>query len=452
MPKCKPLVICLAGLLSATAQAGTDVETLLQEIKRLTQRVAQLEAQRSVPATDAGQQALAARLEDVESQVVALQKPARLMQAVEGVSVEAGLTMVAQHAGSGEVTGDRSQANYRADIEVVLPGGQIGEAQGQIYAHFRLGQGEGLTPAIPTYTATSNSTAFQLSNSHDSTALLAQAWYQLTLPLADSRGEVPAQFQVTIGKIDPFIFFDQNDIADDESTAFLNHAFVHNPLLDSGGDVGVDLHGFTPGLHLAYRNGSPGPNYWQVSYGLFGSGPGASFDGSFTKPFVIGQLEAGQQLIPGLNGTYRLYAWTNGRATAYDGMTEERHSGWGLSLNQQLAEHVELFARYGRSTQGQVRFDRAFTVGAEFNGSAWGREYDRLGLAMAWLETSDAYRMADPDAYGPGGAERMAEIYYAWQLNEHLEISPDLQFISRPAGNGDAKDLTVVGLRAKASF
>lgn len=441
----KTLAVCLVGLVSAPAQAGSDNEFLLQEIKRLSERVAQLEAERSGVAAGESQ-SLATRLAQVESQVGAMQKPVERLGALQGITAGGALTMVAQNALGGEVAGSKSQANYRADIEVSLPGGEIGPAQAQLFAHLRLGQGKGLSLANPSYTATPNSTAFELSHG-DSAALLAQAWYQLTLPLGEAQDDTPAWLEFTVGKIDPFIFFDQNDIADDETSAFLNHAFVHNPMLDSGGDVGVDLHGFTPGIHLAYRRSG-----WQASLGLFGSGPGASFDGSFDKPFVIGQWETGHALIAGLGGTYRLYAWTNGRATAYDGVTEERHSGWGVSLNQQIAQHTSLFARYGQSTQGRVRFDQAFTVGAEFGGSYWGRENDRLGLAAGWLKTSDDYRAADPDGYGPSGAEQLAEVYYAWHLNDHLAISPDLQWIARPGGDGAARNLTVVGLRAKASF
>lgn len=450
MFKRKTLAVCLVGLVSAPTQAGSDNEFLLQEIKRLSARVAQLEAERSGAATE-GNNSLADRLTKVESQVGAMQQPVERIAAFQGISAEASLTMVAQNALGGEVTGSKSQVNYRADIEVSLPGGEIGPAQARLLAHLRLGQGQGLSLANPSYTATPNSTAFELSNG-DSAALLAQAWYQLTLPLGEAQTGTPAQLELTVGKIDPFVFFDQNDIADDESSAFLNHAFVHNPMLDSGGDVGVDLHGFTPGVRLAYRQSGQRTDYWQASLGLFGSGPGASYEGSFDKPFVIGQWEAGHELIAGLAGNYRLYAWTNGRATAYDGVTEERHSGWGASLHQQVATHASLFARYGQSTQGRVRFDRALTVGAEFGGSYWGRGNDRLGLAAGWLKTSDDYRAADPDGYGPSGTERLAELYYAWRLNDQLEISPDLQWIARPGGNGAARDLIVVGLRAKASF
>jgi high affinity Mn2+ porin len=341
--------------------------------------------------------------------------------------------------------------NYRADVSVVLPGGSIGDAEGHLFGHFRLGQGDGLA-LRPTLTATPNSTAFRLTNPDDSTALLAQAWYQLDVPLGGSLDEAPSRVEFNVGKMDPFVFFDQNGIADDESSRFLNNVFVHNPLLDSGGDAGVDRYGFTPGMRLAYQDDHASPDWWRVSLGVFGSGPGASFDDSFVKPFVIAQVERAAQWLPGRDGTYRLYAWSNGRAGHYDGIREERHSGWGLSLEQQVSDATTLFARYGDSTRGHVRFDRALTLGGELSGAAWGREHDRLGLALGWLRSSAGYRADDPDGYGPDGSERLAELYYTWQANERFELSPDVQWIGHPGGRGGAGNITLFGLRAKLSY
>jgi carbohydrate-selective porin OprB len=84
-------------------------------------------------------------------------------------------------------------------------------------------------------------------------------------------------------------------------------------------------------------------------------------------------------------------------------------------------------------------------------------------LAAGWLDTSKSFRAAAPglDAdgdgtadfgYSPNVAESQFEIYYAWQLNEHLELTPDLQWIDNPGGDDSAEDIAIVGLRAKASF
>ena len=458
-----PHWLLIGGLLAAQAQAqaAPDNEALMQALQRLTQRVEQLEqTNQRLLAELAGHEVtdqerdLVKRLADVEIEVLSMRKQARMIETVQGISASAALTMVAQEEIGSGTHDSGSQLNYRGDVSVTLPGGSLGEAKGRIFAHFRVGQGEGLSLASPTYTSTPNTTAFYLdsASADDANALLAQAWYQLDVPLGASKDEAMEHVEINLGKIDPFVFFDQNAIADDESSHFLNNAFVHNPLLDSGGAVGADRYGFSPGVRIAYHNGRQRPDWWRVSLGAFGAGEGASYTDSFDQPFLIGQLEVGRQFLPGRDGTWRLYAWSNTKASAYDGATTERHAGWGLSLDQLVTQDMTVFARYGHALKGHVRFDRALTLGTEIGGSRWQRGEDRLGLAVGWLKTSDGYGADDPDGYSPGGAERLAELYYAWQVNEHFELSPDLQWIGRPGGNAAAEGIRVVGLRARVGF
>jgi carbohydrate-selective porin OprB len=304
-----------------------------------------------------------------------------------------------------------------------------------------------------------------LTHGDDAAAVVAQVWYQLDVPLNGTRAGASQHLEINCGKIDPFVFFDQNTIADDESTRFLNNAFVHNPILDSGGAFGADAYGFTPGARLAYHFDGAAGDWGRVSLGAFGAGEGASFKDSFDQPFVIAQLEAGHQ-HDGLAGNYRLYAWTNGSATPYSNAAAagtERQSGWGLSADRQVTETTTLFARYGHATQGRVRFDQAVTAGVEFSGAAWGREKDRLGFAGGRLSASNSFEadaptldsdgLDGPDfGYAASGDERLAELYYAWQVNDHFELTPDLQWITRPGANGAAKGISMMGLRATMGF
>ena len=432
------------------ADLAALVQQMQERLTRLEQRNADLE-KRLAEGGDA--KAMAARVEDVENEVLALRRQPKPFASLGGLTAGASLTMVAQRALSGTTTGrDESDVSYRADVEVEMPAGSIGDAEGKLFAHFRLGQGTGFSTLNPTLTGAVNSTAFELGNggvaaADDSVALLAQAWYQLDIPVGGKSGDL-GRVEVTVGKIDPFVFFDQNNLADDESEAFLNNVFVHNPLLDSGGDAGVDAYGFTPGLRVAYVSDVNGANTWGVSLGVFGSGPGASFDTSFSKPFVIGQVEYNGKAWANLPGAYRLYAWNNGRASDLTGGTE-RHGGWGISLDQQVAEHLSLFSRIGFSGKGQVAFDRAFTLGGQLSGGGWGREKDRLGLAFGLLRTRDEYQLANP---GFSGSEKNVELFYAWQLNDQVHIAPSLQWIGRPGGDPAAKDVAVVGVRAKVAY
>ena len=91
------------------------------------------------------------------------------------------------------------------------------------------------------------------------------------------------------------ITFDGNNYSDDESETFLNLAFIHNPLLDVGGDLNPGTYGGTPGIHLKYTH-----NSFLAQLGTFGSGLGADFEGSIDNRITIAQLTWFQEIAAGL--------------------------------------------------------------------------------------------------------------------------------------------------------
>jgi carbohydrate-selective porin OprB len=131
-------------------------------------------------------------------------------------------------------------------------------------------------------------------------------------------------------------------------------------------------------------------------------------------------------------------------------------------VDQRAGDATTLFGRYGHRP-GQVRFDQALTLGTEFGGSYWDRGADAVGVAVGQMRTSADFRTdaptldADADGnadfgYAASGDERLIELYYRWRINKQFELSPDLQHVSRPAGNGAANDDNLIGLRAQLTF
>lgn len=474
----KLMVAAVAGSFALPAlptRAADDMALLKAELKRLSARIENLERQNkdmeqalTTERLSDKEPEIATRLKAVEFQTLSMQKQARQIEALEGITVGASLTGVLQKVGAGDTasTAAETRANYRGDVSVTLPGGEIGNAEGRIFGHFRFGQGTGIG-LRPTYTSSANTTAFEVASTpaDDSFGILAQAWYQLKIPLMNdgtqTRANAREHLHLTAGKIDPFVFFDQNAAADDESARFMNNAFVHNPLLDSGGDIRADAYGFAPGAIVQYVNERQKGAEWGLSLGVFGSGPGANFTGSLAGPFVIAQTETAVRFNY-LPGNYRAYLWHNGRGSGYDGI-ERKHSGIGFSADQKVTDEVTLFGRYGHQLSGKLRFDRALTLGGELAGSLWGRAADSLGLAVGSLRTSadfrndsptvDANADAVPDfGYQASGAEKQLELYYRFKLNGHVELTPDLQWIRQPGGNAGAATVKVLGLRAKLGF
>lgn len=479
-PTMKKIALAVALLCASGAQAAGDDAELLKlirqlnaRVERLEQRNAELENSLASDRISENEPELVTRLKAVENDALNMKKAAGKIDALDGLAVEAGLTTVAQHPrGLPRGTTDgNSQLNYRADVTLELPLDSIGDIEQKLFAHFRLGQGLGLnTPLanLSTFASAPNAVAFRASGAapDDSVAILGQAWYQASIPLPFG-GFAPRsreKLELTFGKMDMFGFFDQNALADDESSQFLNSVFVHNPLLDAGGDVGVDANGFQPGIVASYLNYRNGPEPWRLSLGIFGAGQGANYSRFFSSPLIVAQAET-ELKFDGLPGNYRLYYWRNGQASELSGGSA-KHAGWGLSLDQRVHENVALFGRYGHQADGQVAFDRALTLGAEIGGSAWSRGGDAIGIAAGWLRASNDYRalggaydldgdpttLADAFTFTPSGAEQVTELYYRFRITQQFQLSPDVQFIRRAGANSDANNITVFGLRAQVSY
>lgn len=455
----------LAPWAAVAAEAEQRLDRIEQRLETLEREKTELEEALESERISAAEPSLAARLKSVESRMESYRQAARGIEALQGVEVEGGLTLAGQGLTDDDVADKRAELNYRADVTVSLPAGSIGNAEGFLFGHFRMGQGLGLENPGSAF-ASVNGTSFQRPGSDpaDSTVLLAQAWYQLDVPLPLG-GHAPlskAHLELNFGKIDPFVFFDQNAIADDETRRFINQALIHNPLLDVGGDIGVDEFGFTPGFRLAYVNERLSPISFGVSLGVFGTGEGASFQDSLDSPLVIAQAEAQRPLFGGLAGGYRIYAWQNGRGVDLDGSVTS-HSGIGLSFDQRLSENLTIFGRIGQQLDGDVVIDRALTLGAEVAGEPWRRGADALGIAVALLRTSAEFRRDSPtlDAdgdtvpdfgYAAEDSEQILELYYRFRVNEQFELSPDFQLVRHPGGNPDASTVKTIGLRAQLAF
>jgi len=470
------------------------LQKLLERVEKLESRNARLEKEiqdlkREKDAVTEGlstgrlsgnEPEIATRLEAVEQDVRAMKTSATLAEKLDGVAVGAALTTVWQNT-NGLPHGTESaesKLNYRTDLTVEVPLEEVGAVEQKLFAHVRIGQGEGINGPLGLlgHFSVPNAAAFKASgaNADDSVAILGEAWYQAGIPLG---GDKKHRLEATLGKMDIFGFFDQNEAAGDESTQFLNAAFVHNPLLDAGGEVGVDANGFQPGVVLSYLNETNGSEPWRLALGVFGAGnEGSNYQKTGDSPLLIAQAEKTLKLFGRRNGNYRLYAWSRSHNVPHPHFAHDdfssRHTGFGLSFNQHVGDGVKLFGRYGHLTSGKMPFDRAAVFGAEINGAYWGRAADTVGIAGAWLRASKAYKRAGGEGFlsagsyedhvengapadftfRPSGAEQTAELYCRIHLTPSLSLTPDVQWIRRGGANSRANDVTTIGLRANVSY
>ncbi len=446
---------------------------LEKEVKSLKGENQAIAAGLDSPRLSENEPELTVRLKAVEKDALEMKKAAKIAEGLEGIKVGASLATVGQKAFSTPdgVENGSSQLNYRADVSVELPLAPVGDIEHKLFAHLRMGQGLGLNSAFSNlglFANTPNALAFRASGASpdDSVTILGQAWYQAAIPLP-YLGFKPYSretLEVTFGKMDIFGFFDQNAGAGDEGKQFLNSVFVHNPLLDAGREVGVDANGFQPGFIVSYKNWFNKPEPWKLSFGIFGAGQrGANYQRSLTSPLVMAQLEK-QLRFDGLVGNYRIYGWNRSQALDFDGVTNNRHTGFGVSIDQRVGDGVTLFSRYGRMIKGELSFNQALTAGAEISGSYWDRGADALGIAGAWLQSGKAYRNTVATAwlddaqtqaaytFTPQGAEKLLEIYYRYRLSPQFELSPDFQYVTNGGGNADGKAVKVFALRANIAY
>ncbi|WP_066704852.1 carbohydrate porin [Curvibacter delicatus] len=499
----RSLVLACAALLAVPAWAAPSQEELLQLLTKLSQRLDQLEKRNSElekqlqsqqaraaapvapsPALEQRVQQLeqaqvkidkglesesisenepelTSRLKAVEYQSLNTLKAARVIESLDGVTAGISLTTVAQHPNGTAVNSpagtENGQLNYRADAFVTLPLPKVGDTESRIFAQFRMGQGSGLN-GMTSYSKP-NASAFRVLSAQpdDSVAVLGQAWYQASIPLpfGGFQPHSREKLEINFGKMDPFVFFDQNAAANDETRQFLNTVFVHNALLDAGGDIGVDANGFSPGFRVSYLNNRSKSEAWRLSLGVFGAGRGANYQQFFSAPLVLAQAET-QLRWDGNPGNYRLYYWQNGQAAGYDSVTRTR-SGWGLSLDQRVGDATTLFGRYSQHiVGGGARFSSALTLGGELAGYGWGRAGDSVGLALGWLKTSsdfarDAITTTDY-GFAAGNGEQVVELYYRFRINKQFELSPDFQYIGQPGAAPGASPIALIGLRAQLTF
>jgi high affinity Mn2+ porin len=325
----RTLIAALLAAGFATPALAAD-DAVLAELKRLAARVEALEQQnKALEKALASERIsdrepeLATRLKATESQALAMQGPLKkLSEALEGIEVGGSLTSVVQRVGARDTASgtDETRASYRGDLTVTLPGGNGRQRRQDLHPlPLRPGHGHRPAPHLHQHRRTPRPSR----PTPRVPTIPSPSWPRRGIssrcPLMDDGLKANARDHIylTVGKIDPFVFFDQNAAADDESAKFMNNAFVHNPLLDSGGDIGADRYGFQPGAILKYENSSEKGGEWALSVGAFSSGTGANFSGANRSTFVIAQAEMNTRFnhLPGTYARLRLEQGTARRTT-----------------------------------------------------------------------------------------------------------------------------------------
>ncbi|USD43929.1 carbohydrate porin [Vibrio sp. SCSIO 43135] len=136
-------------------------------------------------------------------------------------------------------------------------------------------------------------------------------------------------------------------------------------------------------------------------------------------------------------------AWHLDGGTQHNLTSEESGRGINFSASYFATPHLMPFVRGGISEGDVALYDRSLTLGFGYFGLAG--EKNNLGFAVNWSNVNDNIE----SAYAVGESKQFtAELYYNIELNDLVQLTPDLQYISDPAFSSE--DSTwVVGLRAR---
>ncbi|WP_156924481.1 carbohydrate porin [Derxia gummosa] len=288
---------------------------------------------------------------------------------------------------------------------------------------------------------------------------------------------------ITLGNFAVNDVFDDNGVAHDPRTQFLNWSF----LTYGAWDFPADARGYTGGAaaELVWDD-------WTLRAGRFrlpkeanglrlqnnlGADVGDALE--LERRHEVGGRPGALRLLAFRNrtsmGSFQdaLDAWAAAGGAASGTVPEvtavrrrQDKRGLGLTVEQELADDVSGLVRAARSDGGSEVFafaeiDASLAAALRVGGSYWGRGEDEIGLGLAQNGLSSAhvaYLRAGGLGYFVGdGAidyapERIAEAYYSLGLPGGLSLTFDYQRIVNPAYNRARGPVDVAALRLHAQW
>jgi porin len=297
-------------------------------------------------------------------------------------------------------------------------------ASGEFYAKLGFAAGNGLNPESPFHLAPWGADLqddVKDINGRGRDYLLA-AHYRHTF--AFSSGDTVS---LSAGILDSTDFLDHNEYANDEYTQFMNETFVNS------GSYGLPSYDW--GIAAEWERGA-----WTVH--ALAMQIGENDDGN---TFTFAGLQVGY-LVENDWGTGVVRAILAGTDHQFHGLGEERpvsRLAWGISVDQEMGENLGGFLRIGWQTQdSEVLFRSVASGGVEIKGRLFGRDRDRIGLGLAYLDGGNSIAESTVAVEG----------YYAFAVNDWFIASLDIQYMRDRNREGPSPRGWILGIRTTAQF
>lgn len=272
---------------------------------------------------------------------------------------------------------------------------------------------------------------------------IAELWFEQLL-LND-------KLRLKVGKVDANSEFAHAEYSDN----FLNGAFGALPSivgLPTYPDPAMSVNVFVnPNEHVYVGLGVyDGSTALGKSTGT--RGPSGFFDGE--AYFIVGEAGVTWAGNGRRNGRIAGGVWHHtADFEQFDGGSQKGTTGPYVVLNQTLwrelpdeaddEQGMGVFAQFGWSDPQISEVRTAFALGMAWTGSIPGRDDDVLGLGVARAGLSNQAGFEDT-------TETAFELFYRVRINAWLSVTPDLQYVSNPAGAGD--NVVVGTVRLTADF
>lgn len=249
---------------------------------------------------------------------------------------------------------------------------------------------------------------------------LLEAWYKHTFKFGKDWYIAP-----TIGIIDGCAYIDDNDVANDEITQFMNDAFVNNPIAeipsyDLGAVVEAGNNLFNVrGLVINTKNDEGNDyNYYAVQFGI--------------SPDI--------ELLK--DGNYRIYYYRTTKDFENKNGEEDYKEGIGLSLDKSFG-NLSGFIRTGWNTHTDTGdFKSFYSGGFSIKGNWWKRPEDNVAIAYGYLDgNTDEINNV-----------QVAEAYYKFHINQYADLTFDVQYQTEDYKKEEDKRVTAYGVRLNVAF
>lgn len=373
-----------------------------------------------------------------------------------GIDAVIGVTSIYQQNAHGGTSTHRKAGRFSGsyDVEITADTNELfGFNGGSLYIH-----GEGVWSKSQGTDGPSVGSFFGVNGDARArrTLDITELWYQQSM--------LDGKVLVRLGKLDLTggfehrncpVSFDCSSYANDETTQFLNGALINNPTIPFP-DFGLGIAAYCKMTELWYVSAAAADA--QADIREIGFRTAFHREDYFLYIFETGLTPQFNSLNGPLQGAYRAGLWYDPQPkSGFDADKNYRDdTGTYLAFDQMLAKEnpstedtqgLGAFARYGYAHSRKNDLVNFWSLGFQYQGLFDGRDDDVLGLGFAHGSFSDHASITYTDDY-----ESAFETYYNAQVMPWLNISPSIQYITNPGGNGAASDAVVLGVRAQMTF